>query len=136
MSSESQAKEDNIELSLPINPAYVSAARLTASSIANRIGFDADEIEDIKAAVSEACTFIIKNSSPNDKSFFKVTFAIYEATLGICLSCDQPFPAVDVAKEMGLLMIKALMDDIKLITDNPKFFSVKMMKNHKINAFA
>ena len=43
---------ESVELTLPINAAYISAARLTASSIANRLGFGIEEVEDIKTAVS------------------------------------------------------------------------------------
>ncbi len=46
---------ENITLSLPSKAEYVSVARLTASVIANNMGFNIEEVEDIKVAVGEAC---------------------------------------------------------------------------------
>ena len=131
---------ETIELSLPVNPAYVSAARLTASSIANRLGFDADEIEDLKAAVSEACIFIIKNAPCDENTFFKLIFVIRRgkpgtdtgAAMKIEFNCDSIFPETDPSEEMGLMMIKALMDEMVILTEDK--FSIQVMKNHKTSA--
>ena len=73
--------QDLIQLSLPLNAAYVSAARLTASSVANRMGFSTDEIEDIKAAVSEACTFIIKKAPAVPTGNFVIQFHMSNALM-------------------------------------------------------
>jgi len=134
LNNEAVQNPENIELSLPINPAYVSAARLTASSIANRIGFDADEIEDVKAAVSEACIFIIKNSPADEKLFFKVVFNVAKNAVIIKFMCDRHLSReVDIENEMGLLMIKALMDE--LVVNEKGKFSIKIRKSHKTNEF-
>ena len=47
---------ETIKMELTTNPDFVSIIRLTLSGIANKIGFSLDDIEDIKVAVSEACT--------------------------------------------------------------------------------
>ncbi len=47
--------KDCISLTLPTKSEYVSVARLTASVVANNMGFDIESIEDIKVAVGEAC---------------------------------------------------------------------------------
>ena len=46
---------DSISMALPSKPEYVGVVRLTVSAIANRMGFNIEEIEDIKVAVAEAC---------------------------------------------------------------------------------
>lgn len=56
-----------IKMTLPTDPKLISVIRMTASSIANHIGFNIEEIEDVKIAVSEACTNVIKYS--NVKNF-------------------------------------------------------------------
>lgn len=123
-----------IKLALPINAAYVSAARLTASSIANRLGFDIDEIEDIKAAVSEACAFIIEQP-PKTKNTFKILFNMSEETLTINLIMDRP-PNFEVKEDqMSLLMIRALMDVLEIETDVSDTIKITMIKNHKSNSF-
>jgi len=49
---------DEINIKLPAKPEYMSVARLTTAAIANRAGFNIDDIEDLKAAVSEAGTYL------------------------------------------------------------------------------
>lgn len=122
---------DIIELSLPMNPAYVSAARLTVSSIANRMGFDIEDIEDIKAAVSEACTYLIKQNIPaNPSKVFKLQFKIIQDSLEIVLTTEK------ISKEenpydddsLGILMIEALMDKIDVFEEG-NTLKISMIKN-------
>ena len=47
---------ETIKMEIPANPDYVSILRLTTSGIANKLGFSMDDIEDMKVAVSEACS--------------------------------------------------------------------------------
>lgn len=123
---------ENIELTLPVNSAYVSTIRLTASSIANRINFDIDEIEDIKAAVSEACSFIIKKSKPEINFSFKVNFIILEHTIEILISSENMDVPESIENEMGLVMIKALSDLLEIKSEN-KCLIIRIIKTHKEN---
>lgn len=45
---------DIIALTVPAKPEYVMITRLTSSAVASRIGFDVEQIEDIKMSVAEA----------------------------------------------------------------------------------
>lgn len=53
---------DYIELKIPAKTDYLGMIRLTLSGIANRMQFSYDEIEDIKMAVSEACTNVVQHA--------------------------------------------------------------------------
>lgn len=44
---------DFIEMKVPAKSDYVGVARLTASGLANRMGFSYEEIEDLKVAISK-----------------------------------------------------------------------------------
>lgn len=59
-------KKKVIKLSIPADNSMVAVARLTASALANRIGFDIEEIDDIKIAVAEASKYII-GKTKNDE---------------------------------------------------------------------
>jgi len=120
---------ESIELSLPVNAAYVSTARLTASSIANRQGFDVDEMEDIKAAVSEACTYIIRKSRGTSSGLFHLIFGIGEGFMDIQFCCEDSGDADD--NEMSVLMIKALMDDMTLRCVGGAL-ELRMLKKHHV----
>ena len=133
--NETGNKSENIELLLPCNAAYVSAARLTASSIANRLKFALDEIEDIKAAVSEACTFIIKESSAVNKNEFKITFLLQKDSLQITMSCSISLTEKVNENEMGIHMIKALMDHFEIKSHKDGTAALIMRKEHRADSF-
>ena len=126
---------ETIELTLPLNGAYVSAARLTVASIANRLGFDVDEIEDLKAALSEACIYIIKKSPPDFRGTFHITFLMNTNLLKIKIETDTRIAPNETGEEMGLLMIKALMDDLTVISDSETLTRIEMQKNHVKTTF-
>ena len=126
------SEQDCIQLSLPLNAAYVSAARLTASSVANRMGFSTDEIEDIKAAVSEACTFVIKNAPVDSAENFHIKFHMSTKIMSINIRANGILH--QEADEMSLIMIKALMDQFEIKPDNNETV-LYMIKNHNENLF-
>jgi len=123
--------EDIIELGLPINPAYVSTARLTASSIANRMGFNIEDIEDIKAAVSEACTYLIQLDK-SIQNMFNIQFIIKSNALDIMLTAEKiKFDNIYEEDGLGILMIEALMDYISLSSKDDANINIFMSKKLK-----
>jgi serine/threonine-protein kinase RsbW len=50
---------DIVELSFPVMADLVVLARLAASTVATRAGFDVEEIEDLKLAVDELCISLV-----------------------------------------------------------------------------
>ena len=124
-----------IKMEISANPDFVSIIRLTLSGIANKIGFSLDDIEDIKVAVSEACTNAIKHSS--DEKFY-VTFELLENGLtieiedkgtGYDMDCIAE-PDLSNPKEngLGLFIIRTLMDEVSTTSKNNQGTIVKMTK--------
>ena len=128
--------KDLIRLSFPVNPAYVSSARLTVSSIANRIGLDVDEIEDIKTAVSEACTYIIKRSATKPDSNFEICFSPKTGEMSVEILAQDNRDLQNIpAEEMSLMMIKALVDEFTITKPSPSQISITMVKKHTESKF-
>ena len=125
---------EQIKLTLPINAAYVSAARLTASSVANRLNFDIEEIEDIKVAVSEACAYIIRKNAFNTNNDFKIEFDLSADKIKISLSVEsaERFEVDD--EEMSLLVIKAVTDSFNVNCQNGIFY-MTIEKKHVQTSF-
>lgn len=117
---------EKIELRLPFKAEYVSVARLTASGIASRIGFDIEAIEDIKVAIAEVCNKLVV--SKNGKSdYYTIVFNISHDSLTIVFECNDDALRCIFGKEengLGISIIKALMDDVNLCTDNGSFLSM------------
>jgi serine/threonine-protein kinase RsbW len=49
----------DVELRLPVDSAYVSVLRATTVSLAARLDFTIDDIEDLRMAVGEACAMVL-----------------------------------------------------------------------------
>jgi serine/threonine-protein kinase RsbW len=126
---------ETIKMEVTSNPEYVSIIRLTVSGIANKIGFSLDDIEDIKVAVSEACTNAIKHSL-DDK--FLVQFSVLENGLTIEVedkgtgydveSLQEPDLTNPKESGLGLFIIKTLMDEVSTISNSDVGTRVKMTK--------
>lgn len=131
MRNETRNRNEKIELTLPVNAAYVSAARLTASSISNRVGFNIEDIEDIKAAVSEACIFLIHQCMNAGEQNFHLEFLLNENTLDIQLeatiSCEAP---QGFEEELGIKMIQAMMNKFE-ISSKDGIIQILMSKRKK-----
>ncbi|MPW26197.1 histidine kinase [Alkalibaculum sp. M08DMB] len=127
-----------ISLTLPNIPEYVSVARLTLSGVANRMGFNIDDIEDLKVAISEACTNALKYGGGNDCSKYFVHYTIDEKNLIIDV-CDDgkgiefeklKTPDLDNPKEsgLGLYIIETLMDEVKIFKGDNNGTTIRMTK--------
>lgn len=55
-----------VELRIPSKPEWVAVARLTVAAVANRLPFSVEDIEDLKLALAEACTYVIQASVGRD----------------------------------------------------------------------
>lgn len=126
---------ETIKMEITSNPDYVGIIRLTTSGIANKVGFSMDDIEDIKVAVSEACTNAIKHS--NDE-IFNITFSILENGLTIEIkdngqgydvdSIDKPDLLNPKENGLGLFIIKTLMDEVSIESKSNIGTVVRMTK--------
>ena len=118
-----ETSTDIIELVLPIKPEYVSIARLTVSGIANRMGFDIEEIEDIKVAVSEVCSkYIQKGSTLVD--CYKIVFEVTKNCLMIAFNSeDKSLRCIFDQDDDGFAVsiLNALMDEVELCIEDDEY---------------
>lgn len=115
---------ESVNLSLPCRPEYVSVARLTASFVANQMGFDIEAIEDIKLAVGEACNNAVLHSG--NSPTYQLELKNMESSLIIEVKDSgrgfdreaYKSPELDELQEngLGLFIIKSLMDDVEIQT--------------------
>jgi len=129
---------DSIKLTLPTKPEYVSLARLTIASVANNMGFSIGDVEDLKVAVSEACTNAL-NHSKNPDTTYDLTYVVEHQKLVFTVT-DRGvgFEPEEVAmpdlngKQLGgfgLFIIKSLMDRVEIISERGSGTSITMIKN-------
>lgn len=129
---------DVIKLSIPNKPEYVGVVRSTLASVASRMGFDIEKIEDLKVAVAEACTNAITHGVNEEEGSFDVELVVYDKKIGILvydkgkgfLGNNVEEPNINNLKEggLGVFIIKSLMDEVEFIQNKGKGTIIKMTK--------
>lgn len=120
--------KSNVELIVEMRPEMLKVIRLSASGIASVIGFNLEQIEDIKVAVSEVCNMLISKCS---ESKVKILFDISEDNLNIIFSFIDEKPnnfslfnsEEDVLAEA---ILDALVDSTKIIHNNSGIISLSV----------
>ncbi|MEH7074338.1 anti-sigma B factor RsbW [Neobacillus drentensis] len=142
---------DYIEVKMPAKPEYVGVIRLTLSGIASRMGYAYEEIEDLKIAVSEACTNAAQHAYKDHGSGETIVgFGIYDNKLEIMIS-DRgesfnfeetrnklgPYSAVSntdqlVEGGLGLYLMETLMDEVHVFNNSGvTVFMVKYLSGER-----
>ncbi|WP_102275203.1 anti-sigma B factor RsbW [Cytobacillus massiliigabonensis] len=134
-----------IEMKLPAKPDNIGIVRLTLSGIASSMGFTYEDVEDLKIAVSEACTNSVQHAyDKNEGGEVVIGFGIYKDKLEMMVAdCGRSFnfnrikaelgpytesSTVDQLAEggLGLYLIETLMDEVRVM--NHSGVTVYMMK--------
>jgi serine/threonine-protein kinase RsbW len=128
---------DFIEMIVPSKPEYLAVVRLAVSGIANRMGYTYEEIEDIKIAITEACTNVVFHAyDAHNEGLTKINCFVHDYRLEIVVinqgkSFDKKWvheqarpdhSKTDVENmkegELGLLLLEALMDKVHIYGDD------------------
>ena len=111
---------ETVDVTIPAKPEFVSVARLAAAAVAARRSFSYDEIEDLKIAVSEACTALIVQGTgghPLSLRFILGSDALETRieTGGPGLDLDSTTPARRPLDEsrLGVFLMQCLVDKVE-----------------------
>ena len=133
---------ENFKLIVPGKPEYVGAVRLAISLVASNAGFDIEAIEDIKVAVSEACTNIVRHGCTefNDGEHieYNVDCEIEKDKLSIIIDDNgvgydlnkykEPKIPAETAGGLGIFIIRALMDEVEVESEEGIGTHIRMVK--------
>jgi serine/threonine-protein kinase RsbW len=134
--------ENCVYMTLPAQASFVSVARLTVSGIASRMNFGVDQIEDIKVALSEACTNVIQHAYPEKSGVIEIEFRLFDDALEIQVSdTGQGFDTQNVKSKkpespqtepfglgLGLVFIQSLMDKAEVFSEKGQGTTLTMVK--------
>jgi len=128
---------EHIKISLPGKPEYVSIARLTASVIANQMGFNIDDVEDIKVAVGEACNNAVLHGKSHEE-VFEILFEVQDKRMvievrdnGNGFDLDEyqaPEPGELRENGLGIFIMKTLMDEVDFIPVQNNGTTIRLVK--------
>lgn len=120
-----QAVEDAapelVDLRIPSRAEWVALARLAAATVANKLRFSIEEIEDVKLAVAEACTAVIQHEPHGE--FIQLTCEGLGDSLRVRVhdsgrqgvhSAEPQRMNFDEARiaGLGIFLIRTLMDEV------------------------
>jgi len=108
------AEIDEVLLRFPARPEYLRLARLAAADVATRAGFDYEEIEDLRIAVSELCAML----SSHDGAELSLRFSV--APESVTVGGSSPHTGGQLATEdlaLAQALVAAVVDEHALSTD-------------------
>ncbi|HXX37503.1 MAG TPA: ATP-binding protein [bacterium] len=131
---------EHVEVTIPARAEFVSVVRLTTAAVAARQGLVYDEIEDLKIAVSEACTSLI-TAGVAAGSALVVRFALGRRALevsidgygpGIVLDAGAPDGNVPLDESrLGVFLMQCLVDEVEARRDVAAGTAgVRLVKRH------
>jgi len=118
---------NKIELHIPSVMGYEKIAMECAASMAKKMGFTEDRIEDLKTAVAEACLNAMEHGNKMDTSTkVGITLTVEESRLQVTVkdegkgvgeivspSIESKIEGKDKTRGWGIYLIKSLMNEVK-----------------------
>jgi serine/threonine-protein kinase RsbW len=122
-----------MELQLACEPELIAVARLACATFASQLGFGLDELEDIKLAVSEACTNVIQHAYEDRLGqYFFIRCWAEQNSLVIEVSDKGRGLKAGTQSRFGMKIIQAVMDFVEFQSEEGKGTVVRMVKRRKI----
>ncbi len=120
---------ERVTLTVPVDAKYISLARLVAAGVAARANLSIDAVEDLKIAVSEACTNVTEHAFGGEEEVaaktMELAFYIADGRLTVEVEdegCGFDPKHLPTMKEkpaaedtgLGLYLISELMDEVQI----------------------
>lgn len=106
-----QTDEARISLTFPASPDYLRLARLATADAGSRAGFDVEEIDDLRIAVSELCNLVSRADGSGDVA---LTFTLSSDAVQVA-GQGPGFPEGDI--ELSERIVEAVVDEHELRND-------------------
>ena len=127
-----------VELKIPGRAEWVAVARLAVAAVASRLRFSVDEIEDIKLAIAEACTQSIQSAGGEETGTIEIVCDARDNELLVTVRDHASGPHLgalkggpletDRTEELGVFLIRALMDRVDYTVDPARGTELSMTK--------
>jgi serine/threonine-protein kinase RsbW len=122
-----------ISLALPSSPEYVLLARLVTGQAGRLAGLEPEEVYDLKLAVTEAVTNVIRHASVES---YEIEYKIFPSSVEVSVAdAGGGFSVADLAGEpdehggFGLAVIRNLVDELVLDSTRGGGTRLKMIRH-------
>ncbi len=118
-----------MEIRLGCDPKMIQIARLACAGFASQLGLGLDEIEDIKLAVSEACTNVLQHAYQEPMAHtFTVRCRVEEQGLVVEVVDQGKGLPPDRTTSLGTMIMTSVMDDVRFLPGERGGTVVRMVK--------
>ncbi|WP_426566054.1 ATP-binding protein [Angustibacter sp. McL0619] len=102
---------DVVELEVPASAAYVAVVRTATAGLAARFDLTLDRIEDLRIAIDEACTLLIRRPADAPPDHLECVFTLGEGALTV----DVTGPDVELPEHTAYAwaVLSALVDSLE-----------------------
>lgn len=109
-------------LSFPARPEYLVLCRLAVAALAGLAPLSEELVDDLKLAVTEACTNTIQHAYPGEPGRVELQYEVEDGLLRVTIEDSgvgrdgDERPAAPAEREggMGLAIIRSLVDELEL----------------------
>ena len=120
--------EDVLRMSVPAKPDYILAVRLAVSAVAERMGFDIDDIEDLKVAGAEGCILLLSYRPESvDIAMTVKEEGLAIDTFAVAAKGREQEPEEDLSQ----YLLEALVDDCSFDQRGDMVTGVHFFKNRR-----
>ena len=125
---------DIVSVRLPASAAYLAVLRTTTASLAARLDFTLDEIEDLRIAVDEASCLLLVGAEPDGELVCE--FELLADALRITVSAVTNDRAALERDSFAWTVLTALAGDVDSWTDDDGRHTIAMVKHrsHEVSA--
>jgi serine/threonine-protein kinase RsbW len=128
-----------VELRIPAKATWVAVARLVVSAVANQLPFSLEAIEDLKLALTEACTKCIEHAAGEDETI-DIAFTVMPDVVRIVVRARHQGrdarsvnlvtsqKSGDRTEGLGIYIIQSLMDSVEYRVDEHAGTELVMLK--------
>jgi serine/threonine-protein kinase RsbW len=124
---------DPVSLTLPSSPEYVLLARLVVAQVGRLAGFGAEDVYDLKLAVTEAATNVIRHAAVEN---YQIEYRVLPRTVEITvIDTGGGFNVADLTRApdghggFGLAVIRDLVDELVLDSTRGGGTRLKMIRH-------
>ncbi len=120
-------------LQLACEPEMIAVARMACAAFASQLGFSLDDLEDIKLAVSEACTNVLQHAY-EDRSGKQFTIVCWVEKEALMIEVRDQGRGLrkDATFNFGLRIIHAVMDKVEFSSEEGRGTIVRMVKQRRV----
>lgn len=106
--------DGQVRLAVPASPEYLRLTRMMAAGVASRLGFDLDEVDDLRIAIDEVCfTLVGTRGRPGTIS---TSYEVVSGALvveGVALLTDPPAGPPRLS-ELSARILESVVDECEL----------------------